>query len=301
VFSPYKDITINMNWNTNVISSAVTGAITPVTQVMPAHNTTLTWAFATGECGSEGWAGLTPAEVATNVQLFVSAGKKYIISTGGQAGVFTCGSDAGFDTFIQRYVSANMVGVDFDIEGGQSASIISNLVARVMAAEAKYPNLRFSFTLATLGGNASPGLNSLGTTVLSAIKSAGLTNYYFNLMTMDYGSTGAGNCAVVNGACEMGQSAINAAELLHNMGVPYSQIELTPMVGGNDTQSETFTIADAQTISSYALQKGLAGIHFWSFDRDVDCGPGSASPTCNSYGQAGTLGFNKAFLSDLGL
>ena len=290
-----------MNWNTNVISSAVTGTLQPVTSVMPTNNTTLTWAFATGECGSEGWAGLTPAEVASNVQAFVSAGKKYIISTGGADGVFTCGSDAGFDTFIQTYISANMVGVDFDIEGGQSASIISNLVARVMAAEAKYPNLRFSFTLATLGGNASPGLNSLGPSVLSAIKSAGLTNYYIDLMTMDFGGVNAGNCVVVNGACEMGQSAVQASELLHNMGVPYSQIELTPMIGGNDTQGETFTIADAETVSAYVLQKGLAGIHFWSFDRDVDCAAGAASATCNSYGQAGTLGFNKAFLSDLGL
>jgi hypothetical protein len=301
VFSPYKDITINLNWNTNVISSSVTGTMTPVTQVMPTGDTTLTLAFATGECGSENWGGVTPAEVATNLQSFVSAGKKYIISTGGADGVFTCGSDAGFDTFIQTYISANMVGVDFDIEGGQSSSVISNLVARVMAAEAKYPNLRFSFTLATLGGNASPGLNSLGTSVLSAIQSAGLTNYYIDLMTMDFGSTSAGNCVVVNGACEMGQSAVQASEILHNMGVPYGQIELTPMIGGNDTQGETFTIADVETVSAYALQKGLAGIHFWSFDRDVDCAPGSASPTCNSYGQAGTLGFTKAFVTDLGL
>jgi hypothetical protein len=301
VFSPYKDITINMNWNTNVISSAVTGTITPVTQVMPSGNTTLTWAFATGECGSEGWAGLTPAEVASNVQAFVSAGKKYIISTGGQAGVFTCSTDSGFNTFIQRYISANMVGVDFDIEGGQSAGDISNLVARVKAAQANYPNLRFSFTLQTLGGNSS-GLNVLGDEVMSSIASVGLTNYIIDLMTMDYGSTGPGNCVVVNGACEMGQSAIQAAQLLHGaFGVPYSQIELTPEIGGNDTQGETFTIADAATISAFALSQGLAGIHFWSFDRDVDCAPGSSSPTCNSYGQAGTLGFTKAFLSDLGL
>ena len=57
-----------MNWNTNVISSAVTGSITAGDSVMPTNNTTLTWAFATGECGSEGWAGLTPTQVASNVQ-----------------------------------------------------------------------------------------------------------------------------------------------------------------------------------------------------------------------------------------
>lgn len=71
------------------------------------------------------------------------------------------------------------------------------------------------------------------------------------------------------------------------------------MIGGNDIQTETFTLADAATISSFAVNKGLAGIHHWSFDRDTDCPPGSASPTCNSYGQGGTLGFTNKFLQSL--
>jgi len=61
-----------------------------------------------------------------------------------------------------------------------------------------------------------------------------------------------------------------------------------------------FTIPDVATLSAYAAQKALAGIHFWSFDRDTGCGPGSASPICNSYGQAGRLGFTTRFLSSLG-
>ena len=32
---------------------------------------------------------------------------------------------------------------------------------------------------------------------------------------------------------------------------------------------------------------------------DNDCAPGSASPTCNSYGQAGTLGFTQRFVNNL--
>ena len=188
VFSAYKDISVAMNWNTNVISSSVTGSNQAVTRLMSTANSTLTWAFASGECGSENWAGLTPAQVASNVQGFVNARMKYILSTGGADGMFTCGSDAGFDTFIQTYYSANLAGVDFDIEGGQSGSVISNLVSRVQAAEAKYPNLRFSFTIATLGGNSEPTLNSTGEAILAAIQAVGLKKYYINLMTMDYGS-----------------------------------------------------------------------------------------------------------------
>jgi len=291
-----------MNWNTNVISSAVTGSLQPVLTVMPTNLKAMTWAFATGECGSENWAGIQPgALVSANVQNWVSNGKFYMISTGGASGVFTCGSDAGFTTFINRYNSSNLLGIDFDIEGGQSQDVINNLVQRVVAAERTFPNLRFSFTLATLGGNSPNSLNQLGAWVMSAIKTYGLTKYSINLMVFDYGSTSAGNCTIVGGSCEMAQSAIAAAENLHSFyGTPYANIELTTMIGGADSPGETFTIPNVATVSAYAAQKGLAGIHFWSFDRDNDCPPGSASATCNSYGQAGRLGFTTQFLSSLG-
>jgi len=291
-----------MNWNTNVISSAVTGTMQTMLTVMPTNLNSAIWSFATGECGSENWAGITPAAlVAANVQNWVSSGKTYTISTGGANGVFSCGSDAGFTAFINRYKSQNMLGVDFDIEGGQSPDVINNLVQRVKVASQNFPNMRFSFTLATLGGTALPSLNGLGDSVMKAIKAAGLTKYTVNLMAMDYGSTNPGNCTVVNGSCQMGQSAVQAAENLHSFyGTPYSNIELTVLIGGNDTIGETFTLSDVGTVSSYAKSKGLAGVHFWSFDRDNDCPPGSASPTCNSYGQAGRLGFTQQFLSALG-
>jgi hypothetical protein len=201
-------------------------------------------------------------------------------------------------------MSPNMVGVDFDIEGGTQADV-DNLVARVVAAQQTFPNLRFSFTIGTLGGNTEV-LSSWGTMTMNSIKSHGLTKYLINLMVMDYADTNAANasdCAInSSGKCDMGQSAINAANLLHNTyGVPYSQIELTPMIGGNDSPDEIFTINDAATISSFVRQNGLAGIHFWSFDRDRDCANGAAQDTCNTYGAAGTLGFTNAFINDLGL
>jgi hypothetical protein len=303
LFSPYKDITISMNWNTNVISTQVTGTMQGLLTVMPTNLGAVTWAFATGECGSENWGGLQAnAVAAANVQSFVSMGKSYILSTGGAAGSFTCGSDAGFETFIQRYNSSRLAGVDFDIEAGQSQTTINALVQRVKVARANHPNLRFSFTLATLGGNAPQSLGQTGVNVVNAIKAAGLQGYLINLMVMDYGSTIASNCTIVNGRCDMGKSALAAAESLHNFhGIPYSQIELTPMIGGNDTQDETFDLGDITEVADYARTKGLRGVHFWSWDRDRDCAPGFASPTCNSYGQAGTLGFTTRFLSALGM
>ncbi len=305
VFGSYKDVTINMDWNVDQISSSVTGSRQPVLNVLPAKQQSVSWAFASGECGSETWGGVTPAAlVAQNVSQWVAKGTKYIISTGGANGVFSCGSDANFEKFIQTYNSASLQGIDFDIEGGQSQSIIDNLVARVKTAQGNHPNLRFSFTLATLGGNSPQSLGAIGVNVMSSIKAAGLSNYFVNLMTMDYGSAIASNCTLgSNGRCDMGQSAINAAINLHNYyGVPYAQIELTPMIGGNDATDEVFTLANVDTVSSWAVANHLAGLHFWSLDRDTDCAAGSsASATCNSYGSAGNFGFANRFIGDLGL
>src|SRR5947207_6294956 len=73
-FASYKDVTLNADFNTGLQRSAVTGTVQPVTSAMP--NQTLVWAFATGTCDSENWAGITPAMEASNVQAFVNAGKQ---------------------------------------------------------------------------------------------------------------------------------------------------------------------------------------------------------------------------------
>jgi len=311
LFSPYKDVTINLNWNTNVMqTAAATGSSIPVVGSGSLYSnyvtdlSAITLAFATGECGSENWGGVPGATFASaNITALSSAGLPYVVSTGGQAGTFTCGSTANFATFLSRYMSPQMVGVDFDIEGGQSAADINNLVAAAVYGQSLYPNLRFSFTLATLGASDGSygGVNSLGDTVVKAVKASSLTNYTINLMTMDYGSASASVCVVSGGSCDMGQTAIQAAvNLEHTYGISPNKIELTPMIGVNDVSSENFSVANADTITSYAVSNGLAGIHFWSLDRDTPCSQSTASPTCNSVSTSTPLQYTKRFLSDLG-
>ncbi|OIQ87284.1 putative bifunctional chitinase/lysozyme precursor [mine drainage metagenome] len=318
VFSPYKDALISMNWSNLVMSTNVTGALRPLLSVLPARQNALTLGFASGECGSETWGGIAADAFAqANVADLAAANVNYIISTGGAAGAFTCGSDDDMIAFVNRYASKNLVGIDFDIEAGQSAAAIQSLVQRVKNVQSLFPGLRWSFTLPTLApsqggsqaaswGSAAPdGFNVYGDAVMQAIRDAGLARYTINLMAMDYGVAQAGNCVVSGSSCQMGQSAIQAAMNLHDhWGVPYSQIELTPMIGGNDDVNEVFSLADVAAVSAWVNANGLAGLHFWSFDRDNDCAAGPASPTCNSYVQpggagAGTLGFDQAFLNAL--
>jgi chitinase len=312
LFSPYKDITINMNWNTNQMQSAVEGSAIPVVGsggLVPTYIPKLpaiTLAFATGACGSENWGGVPAAGFASeNIPQLQSAGLNYVVSTGGEAGTFTCASTAGMDAFIARYASPNLVGIDFDIEGGQSQADIQNLVASAVGAQAQYPNLQFSFTIATLAASDGSfgGVNSLGNEVVQAVLGSSLKKYVINLMTMDYGSASSSVCVVVSGSCEMGQSAIQAVKNLeHTYGVPASKIAVTPMIGLNDNTAETFTAADVDTLTAYATANSLAGLHVWSLDRDTPCATTTtfASPTCNSVSGTTALQYSKRFLSDLG-
>jgi chitinase len=314
LFSPYKDVTINLDWNTNTMRTAVTGTPIPVVGSGSLVSTALpnlgaiTLAFASGECGSETWGGISASGFASaNIQPLANAGIRYVLSTGGQAGTFTCGSPAGMAAFLARYNSSYLTGVDFDIEGGQTQTQINNLISNAAYAHTLYPNLRFSFTLATLAASDGSygGVNSLGDMVVRAVKAANLPNYTINLMVMDYGSSAASYlCVVTAGKCNMGQSAIQAVQNLeHTYGIPANRIEVTPMIGQNDAASEITTIADVDTITAYANAQGLAGVHYWSLDRDTPCPGGAtgyASPTCNSITGTTALQYTKRFLSDLG-
>ncbi|HEV2635158.1 MAG TPA: carbohydrate-binding protein, partial [Actinocrinis sp.] len=125
--------------------------------------------------------------------------------------------------------------------------------------------------------------------------------YVINLMTMDFGNASSSVCVVSGSTCEMAQSAIQAVKNLeHTYGIAASKIAVTPMIGMNDATSETFTVGDVSTLTSYAVSNGLAGIHFWSLDRDTPCSDTYASPTCNSVSSTSALQYTKSFLSALG-
>jgi hypothetical protein len=264
----------------------------------------LTLAFATGTCGSENWGGVPAAGFAAeNIPQLHKANLNYVVSTGGEAGTFTCDSTAGMKSFIARYASPNLVGIDFDIEGGQTQADIQGLVDAAAGAQSKYPNLQFSFTLATLAASdgSHAGVNSLGNEVVEAVLGSSLKNYVINLMTMDYGSPSSSVCVVVSGKCEMAKSAIQAVKNLeHTYKIPAGKIAVTPMIGMNDTTSEAFTATDVNTLTRYVVSNGLAGLHFWSLDRDTPCSDTWASPTCNSIPSTTPLEYTKRFLRDLG-
>src|SRR5882762_11018196 len=97
----------------------------------------------------------------------------------------------------------------------------------------------------------------------------------------------------------MGQSAIQAVQNLQfTYGIPASQIELTPMIGQNDSTTEVVSLGDVDTITTFARSQKLVGLHFWSLDRDTPCPGGATSATCSSTSNA-SLAYVNRFLTDL--
>ncbi|MES2316033.1 MAG: glycosyl hydrolase [Pseudomonadota bacterium] len=236
----------------------------------------LTWAFATGECGEERWVDDGGQQVAdANVAAFDQAGVDYIVSTGGQGGVFTCATDEGMERFIRRYASARLIGIDFDIEAGQTARQVDSLIQRIKAAQEKRPQLRYSFTLATHAASDGSGksLNREGEAILAALRRHGVRAFTFNLMVMDYGPGDSSVCVLKRGKlCDMGRSALQAARNVNRKyGIPFAQIELTAMIGVNDVVSNVFTLDDARLLAAAVKKMKLAGLHYWSLDRDRPC------------------------------
>lgn len=306
---PYKHAPLALDADTLLMRSVVTGTPRPVVELL-GEGEVLHWAFATGECGGERWGDGVDTErfARANVQAFVQARRRYVVSTGGEGGHFSCGSDAGFERFIARYASPLLAGIDLDIEAKQTDADIDALVRRVKAALPRHRPLRFSFTLPTWAGSDAEGrgLNRLGERVLQALQRHGLQRapqVVINLMVMNYGDADGRSCVVkTNEAgeprCDMGASAAQAARNLHTRhGWPLSRIAVTAMPGMNDVRSNVTTLDDARRIGADARALGLAGVHHWSLDRDRACdapAPEGASALCSGLPQA-PLEFGRAF------
>lgn len=305
IFGPYKHLAMALNPDQPVARTLVNGQLRTLTAPEQAADVlvpgaTLTLAFASGECGNERWAALDANAVAeANVAALHRARIPYIIATGGEGQVFTCSTDEGMERFLARYLSPSLVGFDFDIESTQSAKQIQALIQRIAVAQQRHPALRWSFTLATFaasdGSHAS--LNSTGEQVLAALRLHGVHGAIINLMVMNYGPSHRSACVLAaQGHCDMAASARQAVQNLQlRHGIPLQRIAITAMIGLNDVTENVLTLADARALARYAQTAGLAGLHFWSLDRDTPCAQNQATvlPTCHGVTDA-ALAFSRA-------
>jgi Cellulose binding domain len=262
-------------------------------------------AFVVAETGTNrpSWGGYYP--VATDYMMpelvrIRQAGGDASISFGGASGTELAQAiqdvsalQAAYQSVIDAY---ELTHVDFDIEGAaiaDAASVTrrSRAIAGLQsAANAAGRELYVSFTLPVL----PTGLTADGVNLLASALQWGVQIHRVNIMAMDYG-----NAVAPNGGTMMGAYAIQAATALQqqlqsvhaNAGRLLSQAQLwamvgvTPMLGLNDVTTEVFRQSDAQQLLTFAQQRGIGQLSYWSLSRDRMCAGGastSVSPSCSS-------------------
>jgi hypothetical protein len=283
--APYVDLSAN---SSGMLDSAITQA----------HIKAYTAAFIIGSGCTPIWGDtldINNSGANAKIAQAQSEGAQTIISFGGAGGVElaqSCTNTASLTTAYQSVINKYHVNhLDFDVEGAAIADTVSinRRYQAIKTLEANNAGLVVSVTIPVL----QSGPDGNGTAFLQAAKTNGTRIDLVNIMTMDYGG------AVSN----MGSAAISAAQGTFSIArtiwpsFGYGNLGITPMIGQNDQSGEIFTIANAQSVVSFANSNGVGRLAFWSIGRDQQCpggAGGGASPNCSSISQS-TLQFTGIF------
>ena len=283
--APYVDLSAN---SSGMLDSAITQA----------HLKAYTAAFIIGSGCTPIWGDtldINTSGANAKIAQAQSEGAQTIISFGGAGGVElaqSCTNTASLTTAYQSVINKyHVTHLDFDVEGAAIADTasINRRYQAIKTLEANNAGLVISVTIPVL----QSGPDGNGTAFLQSAKTNGTRIDLVNIMTMDYGG------AVSN----MGAAAISAAQgtLSIARGIwpsfGYGNLGITPMIGQNDQAGEIFTIANAQSLVSFANSNAVGRLAFWSIGRDQQCpggAGGGASPNCSSISQS-TLQFTGIF------
>ena len=288
-FSPYADLTLYPLYNLS------TAAATEGTKYF-------NLAFITdgGSCTPE-WGGvtaITDSSITSDIASLRAAGGDVRVSFGGEDGTELASDCSSASTLAAAYQSVikqySLTQIDFDIEGAAIAetSAINLRNEAIATLEQEDPGLQVSYTLPVL----PTGLTSQGVALLQNAKADGASIAAVNVMAMDYGSSFPGDMATLaEEAATATMQQVQSVWTNLSTSQAYAKIAVTPMIGVNDAgTSETFTLADASSLASWAKSNGLAWLSMWSATRDSECSGGAqsyAEATCSSVVQsAGAFG-----------
>jgi len=220
-----------------------------------------------------------------------------IVSFGGEDGVELAQSCTTLSSLVAAYQSVistlHVTHIDFDIEGAGIAYTATNNLRfeAINQLEASNPGLVVSVTIPAFP--TGPDYN--GDAFLQQAAADGTKISVINVMAMDfYGSFDTGGANMGAYAVEAAQDTLSFVKTIWPSDT-YANIGVTPMIGQNDDPAEVFSLANAQTLESFAQANGLGRLSFWSVDRDQPCsGSVSGLPECSEISQA-PLAFTKIF------
>ena len=151
--------------------------------------------------------------------------------------------------------------------------------------------VEFSYTLPT----TTAGLADSGLAVLRSAVSNGARVDIVNMMTFDYYDGASHNMATDTQTSANG--LINQLRSLYPSKTTaqlWQMVGITEMIGIDDFgAAETFTLANATTVTNWAKTQGIRSLSFWALQRDNGgCPGGGAADNCSGVAQS-TWQFSK--------
>ena len=281
LFSPYVDVTLNTRWDsqTQDMEPMDLAALAQKEHIKSYH---LAFITDSGTC-QPAWGG--QQEYSVNKQwgkrqtdLLAKDGVQIVVSFGGASNYdlsHHCDVNQLVNVLKQVANTYHAQSLDFDIENGTAN--VPKLLQALKIVQGDNSKIKLSFTLPVM----PEGLTAEGKEIVTAANNAGL-KFNVNIMAMDYGPAYDG---------DMGTYAIDAARNLHQFlqelypekipQVLWQFIEVTPMIGVNDVNTEQFTLANADHLKQFAQTNQVGGLSMWSITRDKACPDKWASPTCS--------------------
>ncbi|GAA2504341.1 carbohydrate-binding protein [Winogradskya humida] len=145
--------------------------------------------------------------------------------------------------------------------------------------------VEFSYTLPT----TTHGLEANGLAVLQNAVANNAKVDIVNMMTFDYYDNAAHNMA--SDTISSANGLVTQLRTLYPAKTTaqlWAMVGIIEMIGVDDFgPAETFTIANAQTVTTWAKSQGIAALSFWALQRDNGgCPGGAAADNCSGVAQS---------------
>ncbi|MDX3307556.1 chitinase [Streptomyces sp. NPDC054884] len=213
----------------------------------------------------------------SRISALTKTGSTVRVSFGGASGTELAAACDSASALAKAYGdaldAAGSTQADFDVEGDEltDSGSVARRSAAIAALQKERPGLEVTFTLPVMPS----GLDSDGLALLASANKYDVQVSTVNLMTMNYSESHSGDM----GGYAITSATAAQAQLKKVFGTDDSAawrgMALTSMIGTNDVANETFTLADAVQVRTFAEEKGIAWVSMWATFRDQQCAAGT--------------------------
>ncbi|RNG27477.1 chitinase [Streptomyces botrytidirepellens] len=275
------------------------GSPPKATDVMSATGTsqfTMAFMLSDGGCTPK-WDGsraLTGGTDQSTINAIRAAGGDVTVSFGGWSGNKLgekCSSASALAAAYQKVIDAyRLKAIDIDIEASEfeNATVRQRVIDALKTVKQKNSGLKVYVTF----GTTTTGPDANGTDLVKRGAKAGLDVDGWAVMPFDFGQGSVDMAAATKSAVDGLKNTVASAYGLSS-DAAYRKVGFSSMNGKTDVAGETVTLANFNSMISYAKSHHLARVSFWSLNRDRKCGSGTDADACSGINQ-GTYDFTRA-------